>query len=245
MCLLSDAVLRSAMASKLAYARNTSHVATFPMSKQLLADPGKFAVVDCGRTGAHAYIWKTGDNSNLVSFRGSHNIGDILKYVDSRDMTFNFCDRQMKLHKNVYDMFASIEPLLTDILFEDGFTRKRHLTFCGHSLGGAMAMFASAYYSHMTNKKNNIVCHTFGAPKIGNWQYMDWFDAYVTHSVHVQNTLDLVTIFTFNGEFVDSSAGKTVRMPYTSLDLFKNHDLDTYIDNIRNDIRAHNNPFKS
>lgn len=234
--MISDAVLRSAMASKLAYARNTNLVATFPIKKQLLSDEDKFRVIHSPSTSAHAYIWSTGKTSHLISFRGSHNAFEIVKYIDSRQIPFSFCEHHVKVHKRIYEMFFSLEPMITNELFVNGnFASKQSITFCGHSLGGSLAMFASAYYSHMTNMNHNITCHTFGAPKLGDANFVEWFRTYVKDSVNVYNKSDVVPLFPFGESFVND-ASITICLQRTTNNAIEDHDLDTYITNIRNDM---------
>jgi pimeloyl-ACP methyl ester carboxylesterase len=232
--LLSDTVLRSAMASKLAYAKSTPLVDMFPISKQLCPDVGKYRVIDCARTGAHAYVWTTGGNSKVISFRGSHDTWSVLRYVIAARKEFAFCDRHFTVHHMVFDMFMDIEPELTDMLFNGDFSRKQHLTFCGHSLGGALAMFCAAYYAHMTHRRHAITCHAFGAPKVGNDDFMNWFNAYVPDAVSIRNKWDIVPRFPFGITFSDDMATYTFQR--TSANLLEDHDLDTYISNIRNGI---------
>ena len=226
--ILSDGVLRSAMASKLAYAKSTNMVSTFPITRQLLPDKNTFEVVDCSCTGAHVYIWKTGKMSSVVAFRGSHNLIDICSYINSNTIPFSFCDRRMHVHQNIYNMFSSIEPWITERMHP-----RQHVTFCGHSLGGAMAMFAAAYYAHLSNNNMNIACHTFGAPKVGDANFMDWFTHYVPNYVNVRNKYDIVTYYPFSNVYVPSKSlfiGESPCNPIIA------HDLDTYIESIVNNL---------
>lgn len=226
--ILSDGVLRSAMASKLAYAKNTNMVSTFPISRQLLPNNSVFEVIDCSYTGAHAYVWTTGNKSSVVAFRGSLNIIDICSYINSTTRSFSFCDRHMKVHQSIYNMFASIEPWLTEKLHP-----RQHVTFCGHSRGAGIAMFAAAYYAHMTNRNMNISCHTFGAPKVGDVRFIEWFTEYVPDQVNVRNKYDIVTHYPFSLNYVPPKSIVLGKKPSNPL---CDHDLDTYIENIVNHL---------
>lgn len=226
--MLSDAVLRSAMASKLAYAKSTNMVATFPVSRQLLPEKSVFEVMDCSYTGAHAYVWRTGPKSTVIAFRGSHNIIDICSYINARSIPFSFCDRNMEVHQIIYMMFASIEPWIASHM-----SPRSHVTFCGHSLGGAIAMFAAAYFAHISNRNINVTCHTFGTPKVGDVRFVDWFTEYVPDHVNVRNKWDIVTYYPFDRKFASSSSVLLSKPPTNP---FRDHDLDMYIENIVNDM---------
>lgn len=226
--MLTDSVLRSAMASKLAYAKSTSLITTFPISRLLLPENNTFEVIDCNYTGAHAYVWKTGNRSTMIAFRGSHDIVDVCSYINSKLTSFSFCDRRMYIHNRIYTMFSSIEPWITQQLHP-----RQHVTFCGHSLGGAMAMFAAAYYSHQSNHNMNIKCHTFGTPKVGDAKFVEWFNDYVPDSVNIRNKLDIVTYYPFNSIYTPM---KSIVFNNAYIDPIRDHDLDTYIENIVNGL---------
>jgi triacylglycerol lipase len=181
-------------------------------------------VVDCSDSGAHAYIWKTGAKSTLVAFRGSHNIIDICSYIYAKPTSFSFAERHMNIHHTIYNMFASIEPHIATSLHP-----KHHVTFCGHSLGGAIAMFAAAYFAHLSNRNLNITCHTFGTPKVGDAAFREWFTEYVPNHVNVRNKYDVVTLYPFNDKYAYI---KSVVFDKHSFNPICDHDLDTYIENI-------------
>lgn len=218
---LTDSLLRSAMASKLAYAKSTNLISTFPVSRLLLPENNTFEVIDCSHTGAHAYVWKTGRRATMIAFRGSHDITDICSYINSSVTPFSFCDKRVQVHNRIYSMFSSIEPWISAQLHP-----RQHVTFCGHSLGGAIAMFAAAYYSHLSNRNMNITCHTFGVPKVGDAAFVEWFTEYVPDHVNVRNKWDVVTYYPFDATYSGSITNSVV------FDSNWGHDLDTYIENI-------------
>lgn len=230
--MISDTLLRSAMASKLAYAKNTHSVVRFPLSKHLLSAKERYEIID---SGAHAYVWATGERATVVSFRGAHTLSEVTKYINTEQVSFSFCENKLKIHRVIRDMFEHIEPQLTNVLFgNEGLSKKKHITFCGHSLGGALAMFAAAYYSCMTNKNHNISCHTFGAPKVGDKNFIKWYKSWVAESVHIINKLDVVPLFPFGNAFEDFD--DKVEFPSLSHNPVYDHDLDAYIENIRNEL---------
>jgi hypothetical protein len=71
-------------------------------------------------------------------------------------------------------------------------TRPRHLTFTGHSLGGALALFAAAYYASLTDGRADVACHVFGAFRPGDAAFRDWYQRVVGESVVLCNRDDLV-----------------------------------------------------
>lgn len=221
MSCMTDTVLRSAIASKLAYSKDVTGY------RETRGIPVKI-IEGVGERRAHAFVWETGSGSRLVCFRGSTKVGDILRYVDPRRQGFAFCEKRVSVHRMVYDMFEGIEGELNREI--EG--AKGAITFCGHSLGGALAMFAAPYYSHMMCR-GDVSCHTFGAPKVGDVGFRGWYDEKVGgESVHLKNPLDVVPMYPcFYG---DVKGGE--RMEASKWDMFKDHDMDTYLENIRNEI---------
>lgn len=230
---LPERLLRSAMASKLAYAKDIKSLPLFPLSKQLHNHSERVRIIDCRKTGAHAYIWDTGDNSRVVSFRGSKDVLDIIKYLNTRQIPFNFCDHRVKVHNVIHDMFENIEPHLSEVLFEKGYGHKQNITFCGHSLGGCLAVFASAYIGNMTDNKNNIMCHTFGSPKTGDTKFVEWYDKGTNESIHLKNKYDFVPML----PLLDYKDLNRVTLGITSSNIIKDHDMEIYLEHIRNTIQ--------
>lgn len=234
--MISERVLRSAMASKLAYAEDIRALARFPVSSLLhgrKSENGK--IIDCKRSGAHAYIWQTGENSQIVSFRGSTTMKDVCRFINTELVPFNYCDNTMRVHHVVHTMFASIEKEITESLnLCDNLNDQQNITLCGHSLGGALAMFAAAYFANMTNGRHNIICHTFGAPKVGDESFTQWYEYWVHESVHLKNKYDFLAEYPFWGYSDASTIIRLGNNPSTLFEALSNHDLDTYIRNVTN-----------
>jgi triacylglycerol lipase len=143
----------------------------------------------------------------------------------------------MKIHAGVMRMFETIEPYLTEQLISHPPSAKpKYITFCGHSLGGALATLCAAYYANLSNKNAKVSCHTFGAPKIGDSVFYQWFNNAVEEKLHLINENDLISylppsIMGYKDAF--DSAVFITDEDFKSLNLCQSHDLDTYIDFIR------------
>lgn len=236
--MLSDAVLRSAMASKLAYAKDTRTISVLPASRILHTQGSKeiHTFVDDKRTRAHAYVWDTGETSKIVAFRGSTTANDIFKYVFSKSKSFSFCEHKMRIHGQVLDVFHSIECDLTPVIKDT-----KHITFCGHSMGGCIAMFAAAYYSAMFATRKNIVCHSFGSPKMGDQGFIKWLGASaLVDFICVKNSMDIVPSFPLFDQEIKSVPLIELNTTTGVSNPWKDHDLDTYIENIIKNMEKKN-----
>lgn len=249
---LNENVLRSAFASKLAYAKTISKASTWRFTAQLHGSRDVNSLNQCvwminsPKTTACAYAWKCGENSTLIAFKGSSSIEDIAAFLDMKQVDYHFCDYNMRIHSGIMRMFDSIEKQLSTNIIPPPLSRKpRNITFCGHSMGGALAMFAAAYYSNITHGNLNVYCHTFGAPKIGDITFHKWLNLHVDEQLHLVNDKDIIAYLPFDIMGYQNHFDHTffIEDPeYRSLNICESHDLDTYIDFLHKSIETGKTP---
>jgi hypothetical protein len=234
-CNVADSnLLRSAKASKLAY----TDLYVRPWIKK---EVDMYMRIDKSKTGAHAYLWKTGDKSLIISFRGTHDIKDVFNCIDIRQKKFAFREYNVGVHAGVMNMFESLEPHLTECFMEN---KVKSLTFCGHSLGGSIATLTAAYYGSLFNGNNHVACHTFGAPKVGDYGFQEWYEAGVNESRRVIMPGDFVTGLPPCNGLVHADESCVMLPPLQTMsNPFQLHDLDTYIDQlcVRKTCKDHHN----
>jgi hypothetical protein len=171
----------------------------------------------------------------MIAFRGSNSFNDILNYADARTCELHMRDKIIKVHSNMVKLFFSLENELTDYIFDGILTsRKRTLTFCGHSRGGAAAMLAAAYYGDITGDNVTIKCHTFASPKIGDDSFIKWYHDNVDESINIINEHDLIRNIPFNKEYVQNP--DLLILKDNTINPFKAHDMDTYKELIINEM---------
>lgn len=81
-------------------------------------------------------------------------------------------DMTMEVHSGFLSSFESLRPQLSELL--NPLPDATQLVFTGHSMGGALAQIASAFYSHRRPH-----CVTFGAPSIGNAGFCKYLEDFV------------------------------------------------------------------
>ena len=131
-----------------------------------------------------AYLWIRGDiRCAFIVFRGTEDVKDAFADLDIRHVELGlgkglpYLQKGICIHRGFYEQF---EVVSHDILTE---LQSKHDSYdsiyiSGHSLGGALATIAAAYYGHvfkMANKQKVVHCHTFGSPRVGNKQFCEWF----------------------------------------------------------------------
>lgn len=160
------------------------------------SDPGEdtnaFAWVD--RSARVAY----------VAFRGTASGEDVLTDLDVRGRRLRLV-ADARVHCGFLRQFRAVEHELTRYL-----TRAApdvdELQFTGHSLGGALATLAAAYYAYLdhdaclpvraharnpkpppakhskhTLRSKTISCHTFGSPRVGSRDFARAVEGRVSH----------------------------------------------------------------
>lgn len=194
-------------------------------------------------------IWDSGIRSKVISFRGSASLQNLCTYGMNHATEFAFCDQRMQVHSGVLKMFKSVHD---ELMHEIGVDK--YILFTGYSLGGAIAMFASLYIAMMFPTKL-ISCHTFGAPLVGDVNFMTAFTKKVNTPIHVVNALDIVPYLlprpltclsrccmrycSVPDEYKMKIPSKDA--PHEIISLLRHplypHDIKTYIDNLEHHIQ--------
>jgi hypothetical protein len=142
-------------------------------------------LLDVHKTGNSAAIYEIGSEGTVLCFRGTAKAGQWIsnmvfrphewaRFKEDENLTGAF------VHSGFYLMFKRIWPLLWPTLR----LAPRPWIFTGHSLGGALAMFANAVAG--ADK-----VYTFGAPRIGNSIFAT---TYLNDIIRVVNDRDIVPL---------------------------------------------------
>jgi hypothetical protein len=100
-------------------------------------------------------------NRILIAFRGSESIQDWIE--DSKFVRRNW--NGISVHEGFSDALEEVFPQLHDYLVK----QTRPIIFCGHSLGGALAILA-AWYARRNGSIIEAV-YTFGQPRVGDHSF--------------------------------------------------------------------------
>ena len=102
----------------------------------------------------------------------------------------------MRTHQGYTKAFKSVAAkmltaLETELAYSSGDTTR--IVFCGHSLGGALAVMAAMYVACKAPRlRSRVAVVTFGAPQVGDGNFVEHFNAVVPTCVRVVNPMDPV-----------------------------------------------------
>ena len=226
-------ILKSAIGSKLAYSPDVCRTIPRPCVV-CIADVASSVT----GSGPRAYAWPDdGGQTMFVAFRGTVGCRDLYDTLDVRTARYAFCGTSVRVHAGMLGAFSEMENDLTAALLSPQHP-PRSITFVGHSKGGSHAQFAAAYYSSMFAGRRSVTCHTFGAPRVGDDAFAEWYSGAVHDSVVMIDVLDPIARLPpeFAGYHATSALAGTLlvgREPgrgerLTSLSLSR-HDMDSYL----------------
>lgn len=200
-----------------------------------------------------AHVWtdpKT--RTAFVSFRGTSSWLDVVYDLHTRPVLAHPLIRpNATIHAGFKVKFFSIKNQLEDLLKRD-MDNFEKIIITGHSLGGALATIAAPFLAELFPSKS-IKCISFGAPRVGNHHFVEWFRDKVETNVRIVNEHDPVPhlpiglsfhhvsdgICIASGSeiygFPELPVGKRLAWAMENLDLAKvsqSHDLHSYIDRV-------------
>ena len=201
-------------------------------------------IIKSAKKTVEVYTWESGDRSILFAFKGCTSLRDFYTYSQWNLHTFSFREYTLHVHKGMYEMFCDIEENLSELIMKKVTPNKKlFVTFCGHSLGGALAIFASCYYYYLTNGNIDIQCHTFGSPKIGDASMMEWIRNTKQNHVYFQIQGDIIPFlplhkgYLHNDEYIHRLTSTIKHRPFKQyVNPFIAHDMDTYINELNSAI---------
>ena len=141
----------------------------------------------CPDTGTAGYV-VSNDDLVAVAFRGSE---DKLDWQTNFRFQFVVLQGGVQVHRGFFRAYRGIREDLFKTLAAL-MAKPRPIYLTGHSLGGAVAMMATAELSNHEDAKlrdSIAACYTFGSPKVGNRS----FDQFVKVPLYrVTNGIDIV-----------------------------------------------------
>merc|ERR1711871_359868 len=134
-------------------------------------------------------------NIATLAFRGTRDPIDVVTDMTVRSIEFEprknvesgLVLGKMEVHQGFLSAFESLSTEINELL--DDLSPNIRLIVTGHSMGGALAQIAAAYYSHMSP-----VLVTFGSPSVGDSEFCAFVNRQVSPAggIRVFNEYDPV-----------------------------------------------------
>jgi len=131
-------------------------------------------------TGAQAFsIIKNG--ILYIVFRGTESSQDVVINLDIARVPLLPNNKYILVHQGFLKQFNSLKDDIVKKI-KNTFLNINEIICIGHSLGGALATLAAGYLGCLYKNDHEIICHTFGSPRVGNKHFMRWFQENVKSS---------------------------------------------------------------
>lgn len=128
-----------------------------------------------------------------ICFKGTSTLNDICFNFDIYPRIF--INDSIRIHNGFLKKYLSMK---NDIIKTINFilnkknNKIKEISFNGHSSGGAIANIASLDMSYIYENMD-IKCMTFGAPRVGNKDFIDIYNKRIKKSLRIVNQNDIIT----------------------------------------------------
>jgi len=163
----------------------------FMDKKRALDRPWSTEVMHVSTTGAVCAYMETTDDADILVFRTTMTVDDILHDFDMRQVTFiqpTNGERPARVHRGIMRKYMSLRDQIHEHIVRHA---PRSLLITGHSLGAGLACMAAVdLHAHFEDLDIHIV--TFGAPRIGNRAFASQLDTAARSYVRVRDPFDVI-----------------------------------------------------
>ena len=146
---------------------------------------------------AQGYSWIQ-NRTFYITFRGTEDLSDIKTDIKVLESSLFPENKSILVHKGFLLYFQILERNLTQNLYNN-IDNIDVIHFSGHSLGAGMATIAAAWYSDYINiilkKDKKIINHTIGSPRVGNSNFVKYYNTNITENIRIANYKDPITLF--------------------------------------------------
>lgn len=128
-----------------------------------------------------------------ICFKGTSTFNDICFNLDIYPRIF--INDSIRIHNGFLKKYLSMKNNIIkniNFILNEKKYKIREISFNGHSSGGAIANIASLDMSYIYDDLK-IKCITFGAPRVGNKNFIEAYNSRIKNSLRVVNQNDIIT----------------------------------------------------
>lgn len=141
----------------------------------------------------------------IFACRGTESLSDVktdIQFLKTPFQDLIYCNqvdtqkyKNIQVHKGFLNQFNTLKFSIMSTLFAQLWksTQRRTVVFASHSLGAALSILGAACIKAFFGDAFRVECHTFGAPRVGNTDFVRYFDDTVDVSIRYVNGADIVT----------------------------------------------------
>jgi len=176
-----------------------------------------------------------------ICFKGTSTFNDICFNLDIYPRIF--INDSIRIHNGFLKKYLSMKNNIIkniNLILKNNKNKIKEISFNGHSSGGAIANIASLDMSYIYDNIN-IKCMTFGAPRVGNLDFINAYNSKIKNSLRIVNQNDIITyvplpimyIHNHKALIINSNKNNTIQMHWKIINYFKYlHSITTYIKNL-------------
>ena len=223
-------IIQSAYLSKICYLNNNNNN-IIKQYKQLNEFNKSFYITD--KTNNNLSIIAYNKNKINIAFRGTHNKNNLISNLYASQESF--INNSIKVHSGYLKTYLSFRDKI--IILINNIIKYNNidiLIISGHSLGGCIASLCSVDLVNYYKNKYDIRCYTFGSPKIGNNNFVIYYNSKVKYSFRFVNNYDIFCLYPPLPIY--KHVGKVIKLSNinNNFNFIKYHHMDVYIKNIQN-----------
>jgi triacylglycerol lipase len=128
----------------------------------------------------------------ILAYRGSEETGinDWIRDLKFIPASFPYGDgnQAIQVHAGFIEAYSSVREAMVKVAKE---SQHKKVICTGHSLGGALATLSAVDVKYNVPGKE-VNCYTFGSPKVGNADFVKFYNGRVPQTFRFVNGVDLV-----------------------------------------------------